>query len=311
VRARTHGVILSPRSRRPVSPQPGYSGEPEILEAEVARGDGSPVQEQYGGPWQKYWILPVAFACPHHRMLLMDDCPQEHSSAEQGNWQLIRHAAGSTMHPAQCRRPARAAGRGPASPSCGTRLDLPGTGNSRPDPADQDTLDAQQRLLSLLDGLQTAEAAATTFTDIKVITALLCDSWPLGRELMDPRMAAAVNRHVRRLNVSSYRALARPPGDVLATAGLLTAAVTILDSPDLAGTVARRPNPQDGKPQQVFLGTGPRPAPSRMLGRTARRRRAGHARFPANRRPEQPQGPVPDCRLPPRAHPRPLAPGLV
>ena len=28
------------------------------------RGDGSPVQEQYGGPWRKYRLLPVAFACP-------------------------------------------------------------------------------------------------------------------------------------------------------------------------------------------------------------------------------------------------------
>ena len=71
------------------------------------------------------------------------------------------------------------------------------------------------------------------------------------------------------------------------------------------------PNPQGGKPQQVLLGTCSRPAPFRMLGGTARRRRAGHARLPANRRPEQPQGPVPGCRLPPRTHPRPLAPGLV
>ena len=67
------------------------------------RGDGSPVQEQYGGPWRKYWLLPVAFACPQHRMLLMDDCPHEHSPAEQGNWKLIRRAADSALHPAQCR----------------------------------------------------------------------------------------------------------------------------------------------------------------------------------------------------------------
>ena len=200
------------------------------------RGDGSPVQEQYGGPWRKYWLLPVAFACPQHRMLLMDDCPHEHSPAEQGNWQLIRRAADSALHPAQCRRPAPAAGRGPGSPACGARLDLAGTGDSEPIPASPDT---QQRVLSLLTNPHTAEAAASTFTDIRVVTALLCDSWPLGQELMDPRMAAAVGRHVRRLNVSPYRPLARPPGDVLSAAGLLTAAVTILDSPDLAGTVAR------------------------------------------------------------------------
>jgi len=203
------------------------------------RGDGSPVQEQHGGPWRKYWLLPVAFACPWHRMLLMDDCPKEHSPTEQGNGQLIRHAADSTLHPAQCRRPVHTGSRGPATWSCGGRLDLEGAEGSGPAPVGPDILDAQQRLLNILDGPHPAEAAASAFTDIRVITALLCDSWPLGGDLMNPLMAAAVGGHVRRLNASPYRALLRPPGDVLATAGLLTAAATIMDSPDLAGTVAR------------------------------------------------------------------------
>ena len=226
----------SPESaiREPWLFSPGIRYCPSCL-----RGDGSPAQEQYGGPWRKCWLLPVAFACPRHRMLLMDDCPHEHSPAEQGNWQLIRRAADSTMHPAQCRRAAHAVGRGRDSPPCGSRLDLAGAGDSGPAPPGQETLDAQQRLLTLLNDPHTAEAAARAFTDIRVVTALLCDSWPLGRDLMDPRMAAAASRHVRRLNASPYRPLARPPGDVLAAAGLLTAAVTILDSPDLAGTVAR------------------------------------------------------------------------
>lgn len=202
-------------------------------------GDDSPVQEQYGGPWRKYWLLPIAFACPLHRVLLMDDCPKEHSPTEQGHGQLIRHAADSTLHPAQCRRPVRAGYRGPGGRACGGRLDIEGTGGSGPAPAGPDILDAQQRLLSILDGLHPAEAPASTFTDITVITALLCDSWPLGRDLMNPLTAAAAGSHISRLNASPYRALLRPPGDVLATAGLITAAVMIMDSPDLAGTVAQ------------------------------------------------------------------------
>lgn len=208
-------------------------------------GDGTPIQEQYGGPWQKYWLLPVAFACPRHRMLLRDDCPQEHSAAEAGNWQLIHHACDSTLHPAQCRRSAYPAGQGPKSPSCGTRLDQ-ASPDGEPVPPGQDILNAQQRLLGLLDDRHPAEAASRAFTDIKVLTALLCDSWPLGQDLMDSRLAAAAGRHVRQLNAGSYRALGKPPCDILATAGLVTAAITILDSPDLAGTVAR--HVQAGKP---------------------------------------------------------------
>jgi len=199
------------------------------------RGDLSPVQEQYGGPWQKYWLLPIAFACPRHRVLLMDGCPQEHSPAEQGNWQLIRHADSSALHPAQCRRAAHAAGRGRNSPPCGARLDLAGAAAS----PGQDTIEAQQRLLGLLGDLHSTETAVSIFTDIRVVTALLCDSWPLGRDLMDPRMAAAASEHVRQLNARSYRALDKPPRSILATAGLLTAAIAILDSPDMAGTMAR------------------------------------------------------------------------
>ena len=49
-----------------------------------------------------------------------------------------------------------------------------------------------------------------------------------------------VDDHVTRL-ISDGRpkALDKQPASVLAAAGLLTAAVTILDSPDLAGTLAR------------------------------------------------------------------------
>lgn len=98
-------------------------------------------------------------------------------------------------------------------------------------------LKAQQRLLDLLDDKGRAQAASALFTDIRVITALLCASWPLGRELIDPRLAEAADGHAR--GFGTGRLVDRPPRDAPAAAGLLTAAIQLLDSPDLAGEVTR------------------------------------------------------------------------
>ena len=128
--------------------------------------------------------------------------------------------------------------KAPTRPSCGNRLDQPGDDDlHRPSPA---TLDAQQRLLGLLSPQHPAEDASRTFTDLRLISALLCMSWPLGRDLMDPRPAAMVDNHVAyQFSGVRPKALDKQPASVLAAAGLLTAAVAILDGPDLAGTVAR------------------------------------------------------------------------
>jgi hypothetical protein len=103
-------------------------------------------------------------------------------------------------------------------------------------------LNAQQSMLSMLDDSQPADEAARVFTDIRLITVLLHASWPLGRDLMDPSLAAAADRDIRRLKnpgAAAYQALDQPPGDVLAAAGLLTAAIAILDSPNLPDIVAQ------------------------------------------------------------------------
>ena len=216
-------------------------------------GDGSPVQRQHGGPWKMTWHLPIAFACPQHHRFLREGCPRPHP-ASPGAPRLIAFPAASALHPAQCRmplQPGRAAGN---RPSCGTRLDQPGDldqpgGNDLRRPS-ADTLNTQQGLLALLSPQHPAEDAARAFTDLRMITALLCLSWPLGQDLMDPGLTAAVSRHVRRLSTfGSRRALDKQPGGVIAAAGLLTAAAAILDSPDLAGTVARHAQAcKPGKP---------------------------------------------------------------
>ena len=70
-------------------------------------GDGSRIQQQHGGAWQKAWRLPVVFACPAHRRLLEHLCPscrQPAMSAAPGApaW-LIPRARDRGLHPAQCR----------------------------------------------------------------------------------------------------------------------------------------------------------------------------------------------------------------
>ncbi|MEV6867703.1 TniQ family protein [Streptosporangium subroseum] len=201
-------------------------------------GDGSPIQQQYGGPWKKIWHLPIAFICPDHRVFLQHGCLSGHP-LERDISRLITQTADSTLHPAQCRqpRPDYPAARGRKGPSCGARLDQPwDPGPFRPSLS---TLETQQRLLDLLDPCHPAKDAVRNFADLRVITALLCASWPLGRDLIDPSMIPAVTEHIDGLGAGVRRALDTPPKDATATAALLTAAAALLATTDLQGTLAQ------------------------------------------------------------------------
>jgi hypothetical protein len=114
-------------------------------------------------------------------------------------------------------------------------------GSGKPVHPGQRVLDSQQSLLNMLGDPCPADEAARAFTDIRLIVALLHASWPFGRDLMDSGLAVAADGHVQRLNprTTAYQALDKPPGSILAAAGLLTAAIAILDSPDLPGTVTQ------------------------------------------------------------------------
>ena len=83
-----------------------------------------------------------------------------------------------------------------------------------------------------------AEEAARYFTDLRVITALLCASWPLAHDLVTSFMTGAAGEHVHRLG-GTLRRLDTPPADPVAAAGLLTAATAIRDSGDLQDALAR------------------------------------------------------------------------
>jgi len=206
-------------------------------------GDGSPVQQQYGGPWKKAWHLPVAFACPQHQRFLRDGCPRAHP-AYPGIWRLIAFPSAASLHPAECRLPVTGESTGRHRPHCGARLDQPGEQDTlRPS---REVLGTQELLLTLLSPKRPAVEAARAFTDLRVIAALICLSWPLARDLIDPALAGAVSRHVGLLATGYSQPLDRQPGSVLAAAGLLSAAARIMNSPDLPATVAR--HVQAGQP---------------------------------------------------------------
>jgi TniQ len=64
-------------------------------------GNGSPIQQAHGGAWQKWWHLPVVFACMAHRRLLLHACPgcsrPVHSHHGGG---LLPRLTDATLHPA-------------------------------------------------------------------------------------------------------------------------------------------------------------------------------------------------------------------
>ena len=113
-------------------------------------GDGSRIQQQHGGAWQKAWRLPVVFACPAHRQLLEHLCPscrQPAMSAAPGAPALLIPRAGDGgLHPAQCRAALKPQDAGRHARPCGARLDAPARAG-KDSPVPDDLLALQDRLL--------------------------------------------------------------------------------------------------------------------------------------------------------------------
>lgn len=132
-------------------------------------------------------------------------------------------APGSSLHPAQCRLP------GPAGPGsqhpgrqpCGQRLDEHRADGPGPGQLPPGALALQQHLLAMLaDTGYPAGDAAAYFTDLRVITAMLCLTWPASGDLTGLSAPALISRHVSELG-TGYRPVAdRPPRHPLAAAGL-------------------------------------------------------------------------------------------
>jgi hypothetical protein len=237
-------------------------------------GDGSYVQQQYGGAWRKTWRLPVVFACPLHRRLLEHLCPacrQPAMSAPPGApaW-LIPRARDRGLHPAQCRAALKPqAPRRPARP-CGTWL-----GNPAPaaddSPLDENLLALQDRILQLLrpDGPATVisvsqpATAAEYFADLRLVCSLINGAWPRSRNLITGAgMAGCLDQHIASTSGTGTRRHTlcdTPPLDARPGAALISAATRILDGDDLR-----------------ILGEFVRPARDGASGKSPRRRWIRH-----------------------------------
>ena len=158
-------------------------------------GDGSDIQQQHGGAWQKAWRLPVVFACPAHRRLLEHLCPscgQPAMSAAPGApaW-LIPRARDRGLHPAECRAALQPQAAGRHARPCGARLDAPARAGED-SPAPGDLLALQDRLLQLLRpegpaavmSVGQPAAPAQYFADLRLVCSLLNGAWPHSRNLI-------------------------------------------------------------------------------------------------------------------------------
>ena len=116
---------------------------------ECLAGDGSAIQESFGGPWLKAWHLPVVFACPVHKRLLEHLCPecgQVVRGRRPGSNPALLPAmlAPDCIPPSAARRSPRV---GTAPACCGARLDQ----DSQRRPASPGLIALQDKILGLLD----------------------------------------------------------------------------------------------------------------------------------------------------------------
>jgi hypothetical protein len=192
---------------------------------ECLAGDGSAIQESFGGPWLKTWHLPVVFACPVHKRLLEHLCPecgQVIRGRQPGsNTALLPAMLAAGLHPAQCRTQiAQGKGRHPAC--CGARLDQD-SGRRRAGPG---LIALQDKILGILDPdgpAATLSAGmpappASYLSDLRALALLACSTWPTARHLSpDEDAASAIDQHIGSLREQAAARHARSPGDASRT----------------------------------------------------------------------------------------------
>ncbi|MFE6843789.1 TniQ family protein [Streptomyces sp. NPDC057686] len=225
-------------------------------------GDGSPVQNQFGGPWKLRWHLPVAFACTTHALPLSGPCPQcrnlpNRSPGTERSGLLIQRAVRG-LHPAQCRQPLPGTRSMMADTphSCGARFDqLPGTA-PKLGPGDLDRVLALQ--LRIDQWLFADESGQTAnphyFRDLVTLAHLIKFSWPLGADLVHSApLVSLIDAHAAPIARQLGQPLGpgprpaspwRAPDDPAQCAALLVAADELLSHRDEGdGEYRRRVQP--------------------------------------------------------------------
>ena len=172
------------------------------------RGDGSPIHNALGGPWQLRWHLPIIFACSVHRRMLEGVCPtcgELISTLTNRTTSLITRPGAEGHHPLQCRTAGPGDHRNPRHRKfCGTRLDQVEVANNATDIPVGD-LDRMLTLQERVERLLALEKPATAqpwegnshyFPDLIAAAQLIKLSWPVGSALAaSDAMATLIDSH--------------------------------------------------------------------------------------------------------------------
>ena len=227
------------------------------------RGDGSPIQQEFGGAWKLRWHLPLSFACIRHDRLLADVCPGCHqplNGLADRRLSLLQRPRVPGAHPAACRNAAVTRdnsyrGRFPAL--CGTRLEASAEPAPPSLPSTERALliDLQQRLDADVDS-----DGGSAIPDLLLVTHLIKLSWPLGTSLLPTApLTELLDRHLSPITqllqeqrgpapVGSKKLTGErtPPTDTGECDALLLAADTALGERDLSSLRERlRPLAQE------------------------------------------------------------------
>ncbi|NUJ99663.1 TniQ family protein [Streptomyces lunaelactis] len=214
-------------------------------------GDGSSIQNAYGGPWRLRWHIPVSFACTAHSRLLEQGCPQcgghpnRPSHTERQGLITQRTIAG--LHPAQCRHHLASGpvGASVRTPLCAARLDETACVAEQPDSDLVMMLALQRRIDRHLTPTKHLPATSDNysnpeqhfFSDLIAAAQLVRLSWPdSARFAPSSGVADLIARHVAAWTaLREYRSPGRRVRDVWAApqgpaecGALLLAADTLL-----------------------------------------------------------------------------------
>ncbi len=141
------------------------------------RGDGSPIQNLYGGTWRLFWHLPIAFACLDHQVMLQDTCPACRLPAQSGHsgisTRLVPNPIKAGHHPVECRNNSDGT---PTGSVCGRRLD--DASDLHESAFVPELADLQSKLLAMLSPQRDPEESAQSFSDMRVMAAVISATWP-------------------------------------------------------------------------------------------------------------------------------------
>ena len=212
-------------------------------------GDGSPIQQQHGGAWQKAWRLPVVFACRAHRRLLEHLCPVLPAAGHVRGTRSARPADPARRRRRPAPRPVpggpQAAGRRPGTPAPAG----PGSTHLRgPERIPRLPMTCSPCRTGCSSCCEPEGPAAVMsvghpatpaqyFADLRLVCSLINGAWPHSRNLITgPGMAESLDQYITSTGGTAPRRHTlcdTPPLDARPGAALIAAAARILDGGDL------------------------------------------------------------------------------